>query len=44
MKPSPYSALWLEESPDVASHEQLLVYARYTEGDSVKEEFSSLNC
>jgi hypothetical protein len=37
MKPSPYFALQLEESADVASHEQLLVYAQYIEGDSVKD-------
>ena len=37
VKASPYFALQLDESTDVASCEQLLVYVRYMKGDSVKE-------
>jgi hypothetical protein len=39
MKANPYLALQLDESTDAASCEQLLVYAVYIKGDSVREEF-----
>jgi hypothetical protein len=39
IKSSPNLALHLGESTGVASHEQLLVYARYLKDDPVKKEF-----
>jgi hypothetical protein len=36
---SPYFALQLDESTDMASREHLLVYVRYTKSESVAEEF-----
>ncbi|XP_025420883.1 zinc finger BED domain-containing protein 5-like [Sipha flava] len=39
IKSSPFFALQLDESTDVASCSQLLAYARYIKGDDLKEEY-----
>lgn len=39
IRPSPFFALQLDESTDVASCSQLIVYVRYIKGDDLKEEY-----
>jgi len=39
IKSSPFFALQLDESTNIASCSQLLVYVRYIKGDDLKEEY-----